>query len=131
MNNDFLFILMLFLNYIGDYVIQKAGFLAELKQKSWWEKNAPNPLYVDDYKFALLVHSFTWAFITMLPIAILKNYQIGFGFLILLIVNTVVHTFIDDLKANKEKINLWGDQILHIIQVLATFLIYIYLPQYF
>ena len=38
---------MLFCHIVDDYYLQ--GFLASAKQKSWWEKNNPNPLYKNDY----------------------------------------------------------------------------------
>ena len=35
--------LMLFLHVVDDYYLQ--GILASMKQKSWWQKNAPDNLY--------------------------------------------------------------------------------------
>jgi hypothetical protein len=42
-------------------------------------------------------------------------------FFIVLVINTILHAFIDDLKCNKKKINLITDQALHIIQIALTF----------
>ena len=39
---------------------------------------------------------------------------------VLLIVNLLIHMFVDNLKANEKKINLIQDQIIHIIQVIFT-----------
>ena len=35
-------------------------------------------------------------------------------------VNLIIHAVIDDLKANRRKLNLWEDQIIHIIQIVMT-----------
>ena len=44
---------MLFCHIVDDYYLQ--GWLASAKQKSWWEKNNPNPLYKNDYIQILVV----------------------------------------------------------------------------
>ena len=41
---------MLFCHIVDDYYLQ--GILASMKQKSWWEANAPVPLYKNDYKMS-------------------------------------------------------------------------------
>ena len=38
---------MIFCHIVDDYYLQ--GKLASMKQKSWWEKNAPDRLYKYDY----------------------------------------------------------------------------------
>ena len=43
------------------------------------------------------------------------------------LVNAAIHAIIDDLKANKKKINLVIDQSLHIIQILITFIVYYFI----
>ena len=45
---------MLFCHVIDDYVLQ-APCLCNLKQKSFWEKNAPEEQYKKDYIVALAV----------------------------------------------------------------------------
>ena len=50
---------MIFLHIIDDYCLQ-APCLCDLKQKSFWEKNAPQKLYKNDYLCALLMHSLSW-----------------------------------------------------------------------
>ena len=117
-----LFFIMLFMHIIDDYYSQ--GILASMKQKSWWEKqdNYSN-MYKDDYKIALLMHSFSWAFTTHLIFIIL---QANINFVIItIIVNTIIHLIVDDLKANKKKINLVVDQLIHIGQLWITACLYI------
>ncbi len=92
---------MIFCHIFDDYVLQ--GCLANLKQKSWWEKNAPDKLYAKDYIMALFMHSYSWSF----PI------------------NIVIHMIADDLKANKHKINLIQDQLSHICQICCTLVLFI------
>ena len=119
--NIFTFWLMIFLHIVDDYYLQ--GWLASAKQKKYWQENAPEKLYEYDYLCALLMHSFSWAFMIMLPIAFNANFEIGIGYIVAFIVNMAIHAFVDDLKANKRKINLWVDQTIHIVQICVTFLI--------
>ena len=120
----FVLVLMIFLHIIDDYVLQ-APCLCNLKQRSWWEQNASGKLYEKDYLCALLMHSFSWAFMIMLPIAIAKGFNIDINFFIMLIINTAFHAGVDDLKANKYRINLWIDQLAHLGQIVGTLLLYI------
>jgi hypothetical protein len=127
MNYILLLIGMLFLHIVDDYYLQ--GFLASAKQKSWWEKNCPNPLYKKDYIMALVEHAFSWTVMIHIPIII---YSVIFSieislviFIILFIANWLVHALVDNAKANLLKINLIQDQLLHIIQIVGTWLIYI------
>lgn len=121
MNKLFLLILMAFLHIIDDYNLQ--GWLASAKQREWWKNNAPSKLYKYDYIWALITHSFSWSFMIMLPIALHMNFNIDYIFIIVLFANMFMHAFIDDLKANKKKINLWTDQIIHVMQIIITFFI--------
>ena len=121
MNKPFLLILMAFLHIIDDYNLQ--GWLASAKQREWWKNNAPSKLYKYDYIWALIIHSFSWSFMIMLPIALHMNFNINYIFIIVLFANVFMHAFVDDLKANKKKINLWTDQIIHVMQIIITFFI--------
>ena len=59
-----LLLVMLFCHIVDDYYLQ--GWLASAKQKSWWEENAPDKLYKNDYIMALCEHAFSWTFMIML-----------------------------------------------------------------
>jgi hypothetical protein len=78
MNNFFVILLMIFCHIVDDYYLQ--GILASMKQKKWWQENAPDKPYKYDYIWALIMHSFSWAFMIMLPIAFKTNFEIGIGF---------------------------------------------------
>lgn len=122
----FLLISMLFCHIIDDYYLQ--GILASMKQKLWWEKNYPNEKYKNDYKMALFIHSASWSFMTLLPVSIYNiiNYctdAFWTMWFIIWIINLIIHMIVDDLKANKLKINLIIDQIIHIIQIVIAFVI--------
>lgn len=125
MHLPFVLTLMLFLHIIDDFCLQPI-VLNKLKQKSWWEQNAPDPLYKNDYKIALLIHSFSWAFSIMLPIAIQMQFQPTRRFYAALIINALLHAWIDDAKANRHAFNLIQDQCLHIFCIIATFIIVYY-----
>lgn len=127
MKETILLLCMLFCHIVDDYYLQ--GWLASAKQKSWWEKNNPNPLYKNDYKMALSEHAFSWTFMIHSPLiiamVITSKYISITLFLTLFAVNWVVHIITDDTKANKLKINLVQDQLIHICQIFITWLIYI------
>ena len=115
-NNFFILLTMIFFHIVDDYYLQ--GWLAQGKQKKWWSKlTLDNPKkYKYDYIMALFMHSFSWTFMTMFPIVIFQQkYSIP-----LFALNIVIHMFVDDLKANKMKINLITDQTIHLIQVFVT-----------
>lgn len=111
----------MFCHIVDDYYLQ--GKLALFKQKSWWEEKAPDEMYKHDYIVGLMMHSFSWAFTIMLPVAVSKRLDIGAGFAAMFVANTAIHAIVDDLKANKRKINLVMDQSIHIGQIIVTFLI--------
>ena len=111
---------MFFMHFIDDYHLQ--GMLCDLKQKSWWQKNAPDDMYKYDYLMALGIHAFSWSLmISIIPIsiAIYREQFIGCH-LVIFIINAIIHSVVDDLKANKHKINLITDQTIHFIQIIIT-----------
>lgn len=119
-------LLMVFLHIVDDYYLQAIGPLASMKQRSWWEKHYPQKLYKYDYLVALLMHSMSWAFMVMLPISIYRSWDIDGTFILLFIVNTAIHAFVDNMKANWLLINLIVDQSFHMVQIASTFLMLIY-----
>lgn len=111
--------LMIFCHIVDDYYLQ--GWLASAKQKNYWQDNAPDEMYKYDYIWALLMHSFSWSFMIMLPIAYVINFNITGLFTIVFIANITIHAFVDNLKANRKKINLIQDQLIHLWQIFFTF----------
>lgn len=122
MSKEFVLVAMFFFHIIDDYYLQ--GILASLKQKKWWENKAPQKLYKYDYIMALAMHSLSWSFMIMLPLAIYSQLNISAVFLFALCTNAIIHGFVDNLKANKFKINLIADQAIHMVQIIVTFLAY-------
>ena len=120
-----LLIFMIFAHIVDDYYLQ--GWLASAKTKNWWKKNAPDKLYSKDYIMALFCHSLSWSIMVFLPILIYSLYnQIDLNwFYLVLPINLIIHAIIDDLKANKFKINLIIDQSIHFIQIFITWLIFV------
>ena len=112
-------VLMLLGHLVADYTLQ--GWLADGKQKSWWRKvfggheDAVPYKYKYDYKAALFCHSLYWSIFICAP------FFASSWFLVAVVLNTVVHAIVDDLKANQFKINLIQDQLLHLGQILITF----------
>lgn len=72
---------------------------------------------------ALFIHSFSWAFLVMLPITMHYHFILSTAFYMLLFINCAVHMFVDDQKANRLRINLIVDQTIHIIQIFITYAI--------
>lgn len=117
----FILFVMIFAHIVDDYYLQ--GILASLKQKSWWEnQKSYKPMYKYDYIVALIMHAFSWSFMISLPILYL-----GFTkwIAVAIILNTIIHGIVDDLKANKHKINLIVDQSIHIVQIIITWILFV------
>ena len=108
--------LMFWCHLVDDYVLQ--GVLSKMKQKKFWQENAPQPLYRYDYLMALLGHSLMWSISIMIP-TIFTGHFIWW----LIPINCAIHFIVDDLKANRLKINLIIDQSIHFIQIILTFLV--------
>lgn len=123
MSKVFILLAMIFCHIVDDYYLQQ-GLLANMKQKLWWTKQEQ---YADKYKYdylvALIIHSFSWSFMIMLPIAFIDNFKVGAAFTVMFFANAITHGIVDDLKANKFKINLVQDQTIHIYQIIITALI--------
>ena len=122
MNIWFVLLLMIFLHIVDDYKLQ-AGVLNNLKQKKFWEENAPDELYKYDYIWALIMHSFSWSFMIMLPIAFKMGFKLDLSFILMFILNVIIHANTDDTKANRHQINLIQDQLIHIGQIIFTAII--------
>ena len=114
-----IFLTMIFLHIVDDYYLQ--GILAQMKQKKFWKEQAPDELYKYDYIWALIMHAFSWTFMIMLPLIFVS--PINPAFYVIFIVNLAIHAYVDNLKANKHKINLWQDQLIHLAQIILTFII--------
>ena len=117
MNHIFILICMIFCHIVDDYYLQ--GWLASAKQKEWWQKNCPQDLYKYDYIIALLMHAFSWTFSVMLIPTIIAEAW----YPVLFITNFLLHSYIDNEKANNKTINLVTDQLIHIIQIVATWFV--------
>ncbi len=109
----FILFAMIFAHIVDDYYLQ--GILAKMKQRRWWEENAPDKFYKHDYIVALIMHGFSWSFMITLPtLLVSSNYYVICPYII---INALLHSFIDHLKANKYVVNLVEDQVLHVFQI--------------
>lgn len=112
------------MHIVDDYYLQ--GILANMKQKVWWQQRQSEEKYKRDYIMALCMHAFSWAFMIMLPLVVFSSFNLGWFYLAYPI-NFVIHAIVDDLKANKKKINLVQDQTIHIAQIVITFILFVIL----
>lgn len=116
--------LMIFMHSLADYNVQ--GCLAKLKQKKYWEESIHESMfkkYKYDYIMALFMHSYVWSVMISIPLLmhiINKNIML---ILVVFNVNIIIHMCVDDLKANRYKINLIQDQLLHLLQIFVTWLL--------
>ena len=119
------FMLMVFMHIVDDFYLQ--GILAKLKQKKFWQENAPAEMYRHDYIIALAAHAFSWCMCIHIPMFVFWYFTGGFSllaFVINFVVQATIHAVIDNLKANKLKINLIKDQLLHLLQISVTLFLY-------
>ena len=106
---------------VDDFCLQPI-ILAKLKQKKFWLENAPDKKYRHDHIMAGLIHGFSWTVMMLAPLWWYGLLPSGWLFVSVIGINTLVHAYIDNMKANRLSINLWIDQLLHVIQVLITWL---------
>ena len=110
---------MIFAHIIDDFYLQ--GILAKMKQRQWWEENAPNALYKHDYIIALIIHAISWSCMIMAPAILFNLPTIKLVMIIILFIfNVITHTNVDNQKANLHKINLIQDQLFHFGQIIWT-----------
>ena len=77
-------------------------------------------MYKHDYICALIMHSFSWAFMIMLPLMYVVDFKLNSFLLFLFISNGLMHAITDNFKANAKVINLWQDQLIHMYQIVIT-----------
>jgi hypothetical protein len=54
----------------------------------------------------------------MLPFAV--RGAVDSAYYIFFVANIIIHAIVDDAKANRFKINLWEDQLIHMFQIAIT-----------
>lgn len=118
---------MIYGHLIDDYFLQ--GILAKMKQKKFWEENSPGELYKNDYKIALACHALEWSisihiaqFLYIVRCGLFSNRMMSIVMAVSIIINAIIHYFIDNTKANKLKINLIQDQLFHLLQIMVTYI---------
>lgn len=116
-------ILTILCHVLDDFVLQPVC-LSKLKQRDWWLENVKDiKKYANDYRAALIIHGLSWSGMILLPYLLLTptiNEAMVLG---IFLGNGFLHAMIDDLKANKRKINLVEDQMAHTVQIVITILI--------
>ena len=126
------FILCLLGHFVADFTLQ--GCLANMKQKLWWKKELDKldqehgdkwlynrSDYKHDYIAALIIHGLYWSIITFLPLLFLG--VSAYWFALIIILNAAMHASIDNEKANQFCYNLIWDQLLHLVQIIATLVV--------
>lgn len=118
--------LMFLLHIIDDFVLQPVC-LSKLKQKSFWDSlsNTTNDLYKNDYKMALFIHGLSWSIMIHIPIFLFCDYISDIVFIISVFGWGLLHSYIDNMKANEKIISLVMDQTFHFIQIIGLYIGYL------
>lgn len=123
--NYTILVFMLFLHIVDDYYLQ--GILAQMKQKSWWTDKIDNfetSIYNKDYLVALFMHGFSWSVMITLPIIISRGFVVDLQMFIIICANGILHSLVDNLKANHKILNLWQDQLIHMLQIALMYIVF-------
>ena len=124
MLKSYIFIFMLFAHCIGDYILQK-DFISKAKRKSFWLNIKDEKVDTFAYLSILCVHAFIWSFCIHLPLILfLPQSNI---IVVSIFINFLIHGIIDDLKANRNKISMTIDQLIHVLQIVITYILFIVL----
>lgn len=121
-----LFLFMVLLHLFADFTLQ--GVLADLKRRSWWRTQCQrhavaSNMYDYDHICGLICHSLYWTLLTFSPLIFLGSSSMQA--LVIVVINTAIHAVIDNAKANKYKINLIQDQLLHLAQIAFTMVLFV------
>lgn len=121
----YLFPTMIACHYLADYPLQ--GIIANLKQEKWWKENYDSDKNEANAEVALMLHGVFWSFMIVLPIMLFalltKQYNIRLYYW-MLVINSLIHSIIDDMKCNVNLISYRTDQYIHLIQIFITWVIY-------
>ena len=115
-------LIMIFLGIVDEFYFQ--GKLENLKNKYGLgygesEKNK------DDWKTALLIHSFSWTFMIHFPILYLGGITI-LHLILSFVINIFVHAILDHLATNVGKISYSTSYMGHLFQITMTFVAFAY-----
>ena len=127
-------LLMYLFHIIDDFVLQPIC-LSKLKQQTYWKEeckkyNLDILKYGNDYITALVMHGLSWSIMIHIPLMVLSDIRDDFFLLLSVLLNTVIHSIIDNLKANELKINLDTDQTLHSCQIVITWFVLNFINYY-
>lgn len=123
-------ILMIEMHILADY--KTPDCLQNFKQQKWWKDNFPNKdWWKTEFIVGLGLHAFQWALFIMIPPVSYTLYtdpaKPGINSLpSIFILNILIHAYVDHLKANKGKLSLIEDQLMHFIQIIVTWILYMF-----
>ena len=139
---------MVLMHIIEDFHLQ--GIMGNMKTKSWWDElfqnvyaktdNPEQAKWVKEYqkkaKFdyvpVLLLHGFEWSMFIHMPVlavywftqgVVLFDSTFMYVLCAVIIIQGLIHSMVDDIKANGLGISLVTDQSIHLIQILVSYLI--------
>ena len=107
---------MLFAHVIADYTLQ--GNFVFLKTKKFWVEQGKNE---NSFIPALIAHSFLVSFCISLPLYMADVTESKM--VASIIINTIIHSIVDHLSANSNKFGLITDQLIHVIQIVLTYIV--------
>lgn len=124
-----LFILLIALHLLADFNLQVQGGMDKFKCRDWWIEQTSKPVwgssaeqfrkYRFDYHAGMFCHALMWSIVTFAPL--LWMAPGWWSVLLILVPNIAVHHVVDHLKANRYRLNLVQDQLIHLAQIVVTF----------
>lgn len=109
---------MFFCHFLFDFYVQTKSN-GDIKKKEWWEKrHKKSGKRKYNYIMGLLMHSFVWSMAILFPFYYIEKTLHYF----VMIINIIIHAIIDNEKTNKKSISSMQDQLLHVIQILLTWI---------
>lgn len=117
---------MFWFHVLDEFYMQ--GILARLKCKRWWVENTKE-MYHNDWSMALMIHALMWSITLHIPVVtylyFTNSLDSMYGFIVgTIAINQFIHLVVDDMKCNKYVLNLTQEQLLHIIQIVCTYIFY-------
>lgn len=118
------FLLMLLCHIIDDFCLQ-LSFLSNAKQKKFWEPYGEK--YKNDWIPSIIIHGLEWSIMVHLPIMIMLPEVPGYCLFINILLQAACHSCIDHCKCNMLILNLAEDQILHLVQIILSVVLFFFL----
>ena len=112
----YIFMIMIFLHCFCESILLRTSIFDYRIKDNWL---LLKDKYENDFRLIILCRSFIWSFIVHLPILILhRDGSFYLVYSVSIIVHTLLHGIIDDIRTNQKLISLLIEQSFHILQLI-------------